>query len=155
MNFADSSGIKTPELVHIRDLPVDTDDEPGYAHVATGISDKDRVRRSKLCEIGGTEATHDDPTQISENQKLRQLIENIDFENFNTLERENMEREIIKRENIERENIDLKELLIRLKTTRISEQKTKIEERENIKNIETRSETIDVPTRSETIHVPT
>ena len=66
-----------------------------------------------------------------------------------------MEREIIKWENIERENIDLKELLIRLKTTRISEQKTKIEERENIKNIETRSETIDVPTRSETIDVPT
>ena len=35
--------------------------------------------------------------------------------------------------------------------TRISEQKTKIEERKNIKNIETRSETIDVPTRSESI----
>ena len=69
MNFADSSGIKTPELVHLRDSPVDTDDEPGYAHVATGISDEDRVRRSKLREIGGTAATHDDPTQISENQK--------------------------------------------------------------------------------------
>ena len=62
-----------------------------------------------------------------------------------------MERKIIKRENIERENIDLKELLIRLSTTRISEQKTKTEERENIKNIETRSETIDVPTRLEPI----
>ena len=46
-----------------------------------------------------------------------------------------MEREIIKRENIERENIDLKELLSRLNTTRISEQKAKIEERENIENI--------------------
>ena len=112
MNFADSSCIKTPELVHLRDSSVDTDDEPGYAHVATGISDEDRVRHSKLREIGGTAATHDDPTQISENQKLRQLIENIDFEKFNTLERDNTEREINKGENIERENIDLKELLI-------------------------------------------
>ena len=77
--------MKTPELVHLRDSPVDTYDEPGYAHVATGISDENRVRRSKLREIGGTAATHDDPTQISENQKLRQLIENIDFEKFNTL----------------------------------------------------------------------
>ena len=97
MNFAESSGIKTPELVHLRDSPVDTDDEPGYAHVATGISDKDRVRRFKLCEIGGMAETHDDPTQISETQKLKQLIKNIDFERFNTLERENIEREKIKR----------------------------------------------------------
>ena len=44
---------------------------------------------------------------------------------FKTLEQENMEREIIKWENIERENIDLMELLIRLSTTRISEQKKK------------------------------
>ena len=71
MNFANSSGIKTPELVHLRDSPVDTYDEPNNAHVATGISDEDRVRLSKLCEIGGTAATHDNPTQISENQKLR------------------------------------------------------------------------------------
>ena len=73
MNFADSSGIKTPELVHLRDLPVDTDDEPGYAHVATGISDEDRVRRSKLREIGSTEATHYDPTQISEKKKVKTI----------------------------------------------------------------------------------
>ena len=146
MNFADSSGIKTPELVNLRDSPVDIDNEPGYAHVATGVSDKDRVRRSKLREIGGTAATHDDPTQISEKQRLKQLNENIDFEIFKTVERENMEKEIIRQENIELENSDLKELLIRLKTTRISEQKTKVEERKNIKNIETRPETIDVPT---------
>ena len=57
-----------------------------------------------------------------------------------------MEREIIKRENIERGNADLKKLLIRLKTTRISKKETKVEERDNIKNIETRPETIDVPT---------
>ena len=87
MNFADSSVIKTPELVHIRDSPVDTYDEPDNAGVATGISDEDRVRLSKLRDIGGTAATHDDPTQISETQKLRQLIKNIDFERFNTLER--------------------------------------------------------------------
>ena len=62
-----------------------------------------------------------------------------------------MEREKIKRENIERENIELKELLIRLSTTRIIEQKTKIEERKNIDDFPTRSETIDVPTRSEPI----
>ena len=125
MNFTESSGIKTPELVHLRDSPVDTYDEPDNAGVATGISDEDRVRLSKLREIGGTAATHDDPTQISETQKLRQLIKNIDFERFNTLERENMEREKIKRENIERENIQLKELFIRLSKTRIIEQKKK------------------------------
>ena len=79
------------------------------------------------------------------------MNENIDFEIFKTVDPENMEREIIKRENIERENSDLKKLLIRLKTTRISKKKTKVEERENIKNIETRPETIDVPTRSESI----
>ena len=44
-------------------------------------------------------------------------------------------------------NIELKELLIRLTTTRIDEQKTKIEERETIDDIPTRTE----KTRSEPI----
>ena len=65
MNFADSSGIKMPELVNLRDSPVDTYDEPDNAGVATGISDEDRVWIAKLREIGGTAATHDDPKQIS------------------------------------------------------------------------------------------
>ena len=86
MTFADSSGIKTPELVPLRDSPVDTYNEPDNAGVATGISDEDRVWFAKLREIGGTAATHDDPTQISETQKFKQLIKNIDFERFKTLE---------------------------------------------------------------------
>ena len=146
MNLADSGGIKTPKLVHIRNLPVNTYDEPGDAHVASGVSDKDRGRRSKLRKSGGATATHDDQFRISEKERLKQLNEHIHFEIFKTKERENMEREIIKRENIEWENADLKKLLIRLKTTRISKKKTKVEERENINNIETQPETIDVPT---------
>ena len=58
------------------------------------------------------------------------MVKNIDFERFKTLERENIqrekiEREKIERENIEQENIELEELLIRLSTTRIIEQKKK------------------------------
>ena len=70
------------------------------------------------------------------------MVKNIDFETFKTLERENIERENIERENIERENIEPKELLIRLTTTRIDEQKTKIEERETIDDIPTQTEPI-------------
>ena len=91
--------------------------------------------------------THDDPKQISETQQFKQLVKNIDFERFKTLEQENIERETIKRENIERENIELKELLIRLTTIQIDEQKTIIEERETIDDIPTRTE----KTRSEPI----
>ena len=104
VNFTDSSGVKTPELVPLRDSRVDTYNEPDNAGVATGISDKDRIWLAKLREIGGTAATHDDPTQISETQKFKQLVKNIDFEIFKTLERENIEREKIERENIELKN---------------------------------------------------
>ena len=104
MNFADSSGVKTPELVPLRDSPVDTYNEPDNAGVATGISDKDRFWLAKLREIGGMVATHDDLTQISETQKFKQLVKNIDFERIKTLERENIEREKIERENIELKN---------------------------------------------------
>ena len=62
MNYAESSGIKMPELVPLRYSPVDTYDEPDNAGVATGILDEDRVWLAKLREIGGTAATHDDPT---------------------------------------------------------------------------------------------
>ena len=151
MNLADSSGIKTPKLVHLRNSPVNAYDEPRHAHVSVGVSDKDRGRQSKLRKSGGATATHDDQYRISEKERLKQLNEHIDFEIFKTKERDNMEREIIKRENIERENDDLKKLLIRLKTTRISKKETKVEERNNIKNIETRPETIDVPTRSKSV----
>ena len=132
-----TSCVKTPELVPLRDSSVDTYDVPDNAGVATGISDEDRIRFAKLREIGGTAATHDDLKQTSGTLNFKQLVKNIDFETFKTLERENIERE-----NIERENIELKELLIRLTTTRIDEQKTKIEERETIDDIPTRSEPI-------------
>ena len=82
VNFADSSGVKTPELVPLRDSPVDTYDVPDNAGVATGISDEDRFWLAKLREIGGTAATHDDLTQISENQKFKQLVKNIDFKDL-------------------------------------------------------------------------
>ena len=48
VNFADSRGVKTPEIVPLRDSPVDTYDEPDNAGVATGISDEDRVWLAKL-----------------------------------------------------------------------------------------------------------
>ena len=107
MNFADSSCVKTPELVPLRDSPIDTYDVPDNAGVATGISDEDRIWLAKLREIGGTATTHDDLTQTSETQKFKQLVKNIDFERFKTLERENIERD-----KIEQENIELTELLI-------------------------------------------
>ena len=66
VNFADSSGVKTPEIVPLRDSPVDTYDEPDNARVATGILYEDRFWLAKLREIGGTAATHDDLTQISD-----------------------------------------------------------------------------------------
>ena len=108
MNFADSSGVKTPELVPLRELPVDTYDEPDNAGVATGISDEDRFWLAKLCDIGGTAATHDDLTQISETQKFKQLVKNIYFERFKTLEEENIQQEKIEREKIERKILNLK-----------------------------------------------
>ena len=85
-------------------------------------------------------ATHDDLKQISETQKFKQLVKNIDFERLKTLERENIERD-----KIERENIELKVILIRLTTTGIVEQKTKIEERKKIDDIPTQSEPISTP----------
>ena len=107
MNFADSSCVKTPELVPLRDPPVDTYDVTDNASIATGISDEDRIWLDKLHGIGGTTATHDELRQISETQKFKQLVKNIDFETFKTLEQENIEQE-----NIDRGNIELKELLI-------------------------------------------
>ena len=70
-----------------------------------------------------------------ETLKFKQLVNNIDFETFKALEQENIERE-----NIERENIELKEILTRLTTTRIDEQKMKIEERKTIDDIPTQTE---------------
>ena len=95
VNFADSSCVKTPELVTLRDPPVDKYDVPDNAGVAAGISDEDRIWFAKLREIGGTAATHDDLKQTSETLKFKQLVKNIDFETFKTLERENIERENI------------------------------------------------------------
>ena len=116
MNFTDSSFVKTPELVLLRDSPVDTDDVPDNAGVATGITDEDGIWFAKLSEIASTAVTHDDLKKISETLKFKQFVKNIDFGTFKALERENIERE-----NIERENIELKELLTRLTTTRIVE----------------------------------
>ena len=48
VNFADSSFVKTPELVLLRDPPVDTYNVPDNAGVATGITDEDRIWFAKL-----------------------------------------------------------------------------------------------------------
>ena len=82
VNFEDSRCVKTPELVPLRDPPVDTYDVPDNAGVATGISDEDRIWLAKLREIGGTAATHDDLKQISETQRFKQLVKNIDFKHL-------------------------------------------------------------------------
>ena len=98
MNFADSSSVKTPELVPLRDPPVDTYDVPNNAGVATGITDENRIWLAKLCDIGGTAATHDDLKKISEALKFKQFFKDIDFETFKALEQVNIERENIERE---------------------------------------------------------
>ena len=86
-----SSFVKTPELVLLRDPPVDTDDVPDNAGVATGITDEDGIWLAKLREIGGTAATHDDLKKISETLKFKQFVKNIDFETLKALEQENIE----------------------------------------------------------------
>ena len=43
VNFADSSFVKTPELVLLRDPPVDTDNVPDNSGVATDITDEDGI----------------------------------------------------------------------------------------------------------------
>ena len=103
MSFADSSTVETPELVFLRDPPVNIDDVLDNAGVATSISDEDGIWFSKLSEIGGTAATHDNLKKISETLKFKQFFKDIDFETFKALEQENIERENIERENIERE----------------------------------------------------
>ena len=101
VNFADSSTVDTPELLLLRYPPVNTDDVPDNAGVNTSIADKDGIWFSKLREIGGTAATHDDLKKISEMLKFKQFFKNIDFETFKALERENIERENIEQRNIE------------------------------------------------------
>ena len=90
VNFADSSFVKTPELVLLRDPPVDTYDIPGNSGVTTGITDEDGIWLSKLFEIGGTAETHDGIKKISETLKFKQLVKNIYFETFKALKRENI-----------------------------------------------------------------
>ena len=80
MNFADSSTIETLELILLRYPPVNTDDVPDNAGVATSIADKDRIWFPKRSEIGGTAATHDDLKKISETLAFKQYVEDIDFE---------------------------------------------------------------------------
>ena len=71
VNFADCSFVKTPELVPLRNPPVDTYNVPDNAGVAAGILDEDRIWFAKLREIGGTAATHDDLKKISEMLKFK------------------------------------------------------------------------------------
>ena len=87
VNFADSSTVETPELVLIRDPPVNTDDVPDNAGVATSIADEDGIWFAKLSEIGVTAATHDDLKKISETLKIKQFVKDIGFETFKLLER--------------------------------------------------------------------
>ena len=86
VNFADSSTVETPELVLLRDPPVNTDDVPDNAGVATSIADKDRIWFPKLSEIGGTAATHDDLKNISETLAFKKYVKDINFETIKALE---------------------------------------------------------------------
>ena len=95
MNFADSSTVETLELVLIRDPPVNTDNVPDNAGVTTSIVDEDRIWFPKLSNIGGTAATHDDLKKISETLEFKQYVNDVDFETFKALERENIERGIL------------------------------------------------------------
>ena len=90
MNFADYSTVETPELELLRDPPVNTDDAPDNAGVATSKADEDGIWFPKLSDIGGTAATHDDLKKISETLEFKQYVKNIDFETFRALERENI-----------------------------------------------------------------
>ena len=94
-NLAESSTVETPELVLLRDPPINTDDVPDNSGVATIIADKAGIWFTKLSEIGGTAATHDDLKTISETLAFKQYVKDVDFETFKALERENVEREIL------------------------------------------------------------
>ena len=82
VNFADSSTNETPALVLLRDPPVNTDNVPDNAGVATSIVDKDRICLPKLSEVGGTAATHDNLKNISETLAFKKYVKDIDFEIF-------------------------------------------------------------------------
>ena len=74
VNFADSSTVETPELVLLRDPPVNTDDVPDNAGVANSIADKDGIWFPKLSEIGSTAATNDDLKNVSESLKFKMFV---------------------------------------------------------------------------------
>ena len=74
VNFANSSGVKTPNLVPLRDSPVNANDEFSNGPVAVGVSDKDRGRRTGFRKSGGARAIHDDDDGeyiISEKERLK------------------------------------------------------------------------------------
>ena len=93
MNFTESSTVENPELVILREPPVNTDNVPDNSGVATSIADKDGIWFPKLSKIGGTAATHDDLKKISETLVFKQYFKDIDFETIKALERENIELE--------------------------------------------------------------
>ena len=80
-------------LVLLRGPPVNTDNAPDNAGVATSIADKYGIWFTKLSEIGGTAATHDDLKNISETLAFKQYVKDIDFETIKALEQENIEQE--------------------------------------------------------------
>ena len=82
MNFADSSTVETPELLLLRDTPVNTENVPDNAGVANSIADKDGIWFPKLSEIGSTAATHDDLKKMSETLEFKQYFKDFDFDDI-------------------------------------------------------------------------
>ena len=129
MNLAKSMPVEAPDLASFRDRPVSTynvtDGRSGA--IATSKADKDRIWSPKPSNIG-TAATHDDLKNINEKLLFRKYLKELDFETIKILQRDHRARE------------NMKEIETRLSMTRIEEQKTKMENIEEGKNIN------DIPT---------
>ena len=97
MNFANSLGVQTPELVLLRHPTMQTDsvgDRRGGG-VVTRIEDQDGILGPTLSDIK-TAPTHGDVEKISEKLAYRKFIKDSEFETINVFERENIERKNIR-----------------------------------------------------------
>ena len=129
MNLANSLSVHNPELVPLRNTPIQKENlgKRRSGGAATRIANQDGVWRPTLSNIKAA-AIHGESETISEKLAYRKFIKDLEFETRKVLERENIK---------ERKNI--KNIETRLRMTRLDDKKMEnIEECENIKNIETR-----------------
>ena len=97
MNLTKSVPIKTPDLVYIRDPPVNTDNltDRRSGGVATSIEDKDRVWSPKPSNIG-TAATHGEIKSINKKLAFNKYLKELDFETIKMLQQDHKARENMK-----------------------------------------------------------